>query len=210
MEDKNKNISVASSIGINAAGIVIDSIIVFIKFFPVHDAPTVLGQPWTPEKLRLAIKRLKLKKSSDETGLTAELLSAVPEEFLVHTLAAFNVFLESGRMPHTWKLSTFRMLPQKLRAIQTNEFRPIASSRLFHKVFGYLILGRVEEILEAKQPQEQHGLRPGRKLEEHLLTANLLLDKAAAGGIRVWIISLDLSKAFDRVHVTCCLLRSRT
>ena len=45
----------------------------------------------------------------------------------------------------------------------------------------------VEEILEAKQPEEQHGFRPGRRLEEHLLTANLLLDKAAAA----WNHSVD-------------------
>ena len=86
------------------------------------------------------------------------------------------------------------------RAIQTTDFRPIASSRLFYKVFGYLILGRVEEILEAKQLEEQHGFRPGRRLEEHLWTANLLLDKTAAAGITVWIVSFDLSKAFDRVR----------
>ena len=157
----------------------------------VYDAPPVLEQP---------CKRLKLKKSPDETGLTAELLKAVPEEFLVQTLAAFNVILECGRIPDTWKFTTFRMLPKKLRAIQTTDFRPIASSRLFYKVFGYLILGRVKEILEAKQPEEQHGFRPGRRLEEHLLTANLLLDKAAAAGITVWTVSLDSSKAFDRVH----------
>ena len=54
--------------------------------------------------------------------------------------------------------------------------------------------------METKQPEEQHGFRPGRRLEEHLLTANLLLDKAAAAGITVWIVSLDLSKAFDRQH----------
>ena len=72
--------------------------------------------------------------------------------------------------------------------------RPIASSRLFYKVFGYLVLSRVEEILEAKQPEEQHGYRPGRRLEEHLLTANLLLDKAAAAGITVWIDKFRLVK----------------
>ena len=102
----------------------------------VHDAPTVLEQPWTLEELRLAIKRLKLKKSPDETGLTAELLKAVPEEFLVQTLAAFNVILESGRIPDTWKLTTFRMLPKKLRAIQTTDFRPIASSGFSTRYLG--------------------------------------------------------------------------
>ena len=64
----------------------------------------------------------------------------------------------------------------------------------------HLLLGRLEQFLEAGQPEEQHGFRPGRRLEEHLVTANLVLDKADAVGIAVWIISLDLSKAFDRVH----------
>ena len=90
---------------------------------------------------------------------------------MVQTLASVNIILASGRIPDTWKLTTFRMLPKKLRAIQTTDFRPIASSRFFYKVFGYLTLGRVEEILEAKQPEEQHGFPPGRGLEEHLLTS---------------------------------------
>ena len=132
--------------------------------------------------------------------MTAELLKAVPDEFFVRILEAFNVVLQSGRIPENWKLTTFRMLPKKLHAIQTSDFRPIASNRFFYKVFAYLILGRVEEVLESKQPEEQHGFRPGRNLEEHLLTANLLLDKTAAAGITVWIVSLDLSKAFDRIH----------
>ena len=40
------------------------------------------------------------------------------------------------------------------------------------------------------------GQDDGRRLEERLVTANLMLDKTDAVGI----ISLDLSKAFDRVH----------
>ena len=75
------------------------------------------------------------------------------------------------------------MVSKKLRAIQTTDFRQIAS-RFLYKEFGSLILGRVEEILEAK----------------HLLTANLLQDKAAAARITVWIVSLDLPNTFDRVH----------
>ena len=37
-------------------------------------------------------------------------------------------------------------------------------------------------------------------MDEHLLTANPLLDKAAAAGLTVWVVGLDLSKPFDRVH----------
>ena len=56
------------------------------------------------------------------------------------------------------------------------------------------------EIFEAGQAEEQHGSRPGRRLEEHLVIATLMLDKTDAAGIPVRIIGLDLSKAFDRVH----------
>ena len=48
-------------------------------------------------------------------------------------------------------------------------------------------------------PEEQHGFRKGRRVEEHLLTANLIIDKSFACNLPMWIISLDLSKAFDRV-----------
>ena len=44
----------------------------------------------------------------------------------------------------------------------------------------------------------EHGFRAGRRLEEHLLTANLFVDKTLAANSPVWRLSLDLSKIFDR------------
>ena len=76
----------------------------------------------------------------------------------------------------------------------------IANVRLLSKAFAYLFLGKLEHALDAEQPEEQHGFRAGRRLEEHLLSANTLWDKAETTGLPVWSISLDLSKAFDRVH----------
>ena len=63
-----------------------------------------------------------------------------------------------------------------------------------------MVLNRIENVLELEQPEEQHGFRPRKRIEEHLLTTNILLDKATAAGRTIWIVSLDLSKAFDRVH----------
>ena len=37
------------------------------------------------------------------------------------------------------------------------------------------------------------------RIEEHLLTKNLVLDKTLSLDVPVWIVSLDLSKAFDKV-----------
>ena len=65
--------------------------------------------------------------------------------------------------------------------------------------------------MDSHQPEEQHGFffsrafltaehgfRAGRRLEEHLLTANLFVDKTLAANSPVWRLSLDLSKIFDR------------
>ena len=60
-------------------------------------------------------------------------------------------------------------------------------------------LGRMEDALEATQPEEQHGFRQGRRIEEHLLTANVCLQKTLVANAPLWIISLDLSKAFDKI-----------
>ena len=67
------------------------------------------------------------------------------------------------------------MLAKHREAALVTEFRPIASARLFCKTFAYMILHRIQPCLDSHQPEEQHGFRAGRRLEEQLLTANLFL-----------------------------------
>ena len=75
-------------------------------------------------------------------------------------------------------MTLFTMLPKTLLSIQTNDFRPIANIRLFYRVFAYMFLARIENILQLEQPEEQHGFRPGRRIEG----TNILLDKATVAG----------------------------
>ena len=111
----------------------------------------------------------------------------------------FNDIFYTGNFPSCWSRTLFQMLAQTARAQQPSDYRPIANIRLLYKTFAFMILGRIEALLEAHQPEEQHGFRQHRRMDEHLLTATLFLDKAWDKGIPGWIVSLDLSKAFDRV-----------
>ena len=106
------------------------------------------------------------------------------------------VVIATLRLP-TYNPTTFG---QHSVAMHASDFSPIANLRLLYKVFAYLILGRIEHTLDTYQPEEQHGFRSKYRLEEHLLTANLVLHKTTAHGIPVWLVSWYLSKAFDRVH----------
>ena len=111
-----------------------------------------------------------------------------------------NICLYHGAVPRSWLCTLFNMLPKKMRPKQVGDFRPIANIRLFYKVFACLVLDGIEHQFDDHQPEEQHGFRRGKRIEEHLLTANVFLDKALNVGIPVWVVSLDLWKAFDRVH----------
>lgn len=151
------------------------------------------------DELDAAIARMKMNKSADECGLVAELLRHSPKEFRVVLLDLFNRVLAEGTPPESWRKTLFLMLPKSKSSKAPGDFRPIASLRLLYKVFAYLVLGRVEAKLEAAQPEEQHGFRPGHRIEEHLLTYVLLLERTLAANTPLWLVSLDLSKAFDRV-----------
>ena len=63
-----------------------------------------------------------------------------------------------------------------------------------YKTFAYLVLGGMEPPLGAGQPEEQHGCRADKRIEEHLLTTDFVLDKTLPLDVPVWIVSLDLSK----------------
>ena len=106
---------------------------------------------------------------------------------------------DTGRAPETWKQTMINMLPKTREAKSTSDFRPIAAVRLLYKTFAYLVLGRIEATLDAEQPEEQHGFRADRRIEEHLLTTNPVFHKILSLDVPVWIVSLDLSKAFVKV-----------
>ena len=91
------------------------------------------------------------------------------------------------------------MLAKSTKAKLVTDYRPIVTLRLLYKAFFYLVLSRIEGILEPGQPEEQHGFRQNRRLEEHLLTTNMIIDTSRVVGLPIWVLSLDLSKAFDRV-----------
>ena len=155
------------------------------------EEPDVLTEPlWGLAELGRAVHRLKLRKCGDDVGLTAEVLKHAPTEFWEHLLPVYNDILYNGAVPRSWFCTLFNMLPKK----------GLANIRLFYKIFACLVLDRIEHQLDDHQPEEQHGFRRGKRIEEHLLTANVFLDKALDVGIPVWVVTLDLSKAFDRVH----------
>ena len=120
-------------------------------------------------------------------------------ELLHNARATFLVFLFSFVSQFQWRPASWRssmFLVQYYFTIKKQRSCRIASFRLFHTCFA-LILGHIESTLEL--PEEQHGFASVRRLEEHFVTATQVVDKTLSTKTPIWIIRLDLSKAFDGV-----------
>jgi hypothetical protein len=73
------------------------------------------------------------------------------------------------------------MLAKRTPARGVQDFWPIVCARFLCKLYACLSAQRIGQILDAAEPKELIGFRAGRRLEEHLLTTTLLLEKSSDG-----------------------------
>ena len=108
--------------------------------------------------------------------------------------------LATGQFPSDWSDMLFTMLPKTGDPLQPSNWRLIAILDAAYKIFAKMIHHRLQPTLEGKQSPEQMGFRPERGSDDALLVAECILGQAIEWNAPVWIISIDLQKAFDRIE----------
>jgi len=63
-----------------------------------------------------------------------------------------------------------------------------------------VILGRLQADLDVQQSDDQFGFRPCRSVEHALLIFESVVGNCVEWNIPLYIVSVDLRKAFDRVE----------
>ena len=58
----------------------------------------------------------------------------------------------------------------------------------------------MRKTLDAHQPPFQAGFRKGHSVDHHLVALTILLKRVHEYDEQLWAISIDLSKAFDRLN----------
>ena len=61
---------------------------------------------------------------------------------------------------------------------------------------------RIRHQLNAYQSEDQFGFRPGRSTSHALLILERMLSKGVEYNVPMWVVSIDLKKAFDRIDHT--------
>ena len=80
-----------------------------------------------------------------------------------------------------------------------NNWRPIAVLPILYKTFSKLIYARISPILESCQSNDQFGFRKDRRIDDVLGILENMVGKTSEWNLPLWIASLDLRKAFDRI-----------
>ena len=111
--------------------------------------PVVLTEnAWTLSELTTAFAKM-VNKTGDDTSIAVELVQFVSRIFLQDLLHLYNAVLNIGNVPCTWNKTMFIMLAKFKNAKLPSDFGPIAGVRILYKVFTYMVLARIEPVLEA-------------------------------------------------------------
>ena len=119
------------------------------------------------------------------------------QDCLLHML---NDVLRTSMIPITWYETHFSLLHKGGCTQDANNWRPIAILSITYKIMARLIFGRLACGLDLHQSEDQYGFRKHRSCMQALLAFELVLSKGIEYNIPIWIVSIDLKKAFDRIE----------
>ena len=117
-----------------------------------------------------------------------------------HLLRIYNDILLTGQPPLRWKESLLILLPKGGNPEDPGNWRPIAILDTSYKIMARMLYNKLQENLEANDSEYQFGFRRGRSRRDAILVLENLAGKSFEWNTPIWIASLDLRKAIDRVE----------
>ena len=153
-----------------------------------------------------AVCRLKPNKSDGNIGLSSDYFVHACTDFYEHVALLFSGLLIHGFVPEMMLCSTVIPIPKGKQCNITNSdnYRGIALSSIFGKVFDLIILNRYSDDLTSCDLQ--FGFKENRSTDMCTMVLKESVSYYVNNGSSVFCTFLDASKAFDRVAY-CQLFR---
>jgi len=153
-----------------------------------------------------AISKLNPHKNDGSCGLSTDHFLRAGPELSVHIAFLFTCMISHGSSPKDFGISTIIPIPKKHNTLvaDSNNFRGIALSSVFCKLFDNIILDKFQNNLCSSE--QQFGFK--RHSSTHMCTMILkeTISYYSKNRSSIFCSFLDASKAFDRVQY-CKLFR---
>jgi hypothetical protein len=163
---------------------------------------SIFLNPTNEAELLTVIKRMKNTNSSGIDGVSAKLLKSISTEIVLPLVDIINASFVYGLFPNNLKTTLISPIFKSGCPDVTSNYRPIALTSVFSKLFEKIFLIRLIDFLKQYQllSRIQFGFIPEKNTTQavHAFLNNVIFDldqkKKTAG------IFFDLSKAFDTVN----------
>ena len=153
-------------------------------------------------ELEHAFKNMANNRGADSSGLIVDMIKHGTEELRQCILEVFNNMLLSGSIEISWHHSVFSMLPKSGDLLNAANWRPIAILPVLYIVFSKILHFRLCPILEKHQSDDQFGFRAKRRIDDVFIILESVISKSMEFNMPLWMASLVLRKAFDRIEFT--------
>ena len=156
--------------------------------------------PFTVEELNESLKKMSKGKCLDRNGLALEMFLFGGEKLHQRLIDIYNEMLMKKEFPQGWLDIIFVLLPKSGNLDDPNNWRPIAILDITYKNLARLLYGRLKKKCELQQSDEQFGFRGGHSTSDALIILESMISKSFEWNFPLWVVSIDMRKAFDRVE----------
>ena len=112
----------------------------------------------------------------------------------------YNSMISDGEFDPSWKETVFVMHSKAGDLEDPVNWRPIAFLRVCYKLFARIMYNRIRVPVDAQQSEDQMGFRTKRGTDDALSILESVIGKCIEFNVPMWLASLDLRKAFDRIE----------
>lgn len=173
-----------------------------VPTFPVPDDPEnlLINQPFSISELLFALKCCT-GKSAGPDGIGYPLIKNLPPSGKLQLLELMNKYWLTDTFPPEWRESLVVPIPKSnAETHDPSKYRPIALTCCMCKVMERMVNRRLKQFLESQDllDHRQHAFRAGHGTSTYFAQLGDVLHTAQSEGLHTEIVSLDLSKAFNR------------
>ena len=155
----------------------------------------VLDDPFSIEELNGAVKFTNKNKSY--SGICPGIVGMLPPSWFLFILTLFNVIFIRVSYPAVWCYSKLVCIFKSGERLLCGNYRGISIMDTLAKIFDKMILNRL--LLWCNINKCQAGAQEKRSCLEQILTLRLLCDYAVFKKVKLYVLFVDFSKAYDRV-----------
>ncbi|KAJ9549144.1 hypothetical protein OSB04_021687 [Centaurea solstitialis] len=169
-------------------------------------SPLSLGQsielerPFSVEEIKRAVWACDGDKAQGPDGLTFAFIKKFWDTIGADFVAAITDFHSTASLPRGSNSSFVSLIPKIQDPIYFSDYRPISLISCFYKIISKLLSLRLQKVIDTIIGVEQTAFIKERSILDGPLVVNELISWAKKSKSQLFILKVDLEKAFDTLN----------